>query len=274
MSIPKPKHLGPAYAEHFKDGSVVGAYVNYPPYSAEVFEVLDGLMLDEPRIVLDIGCGTGELARPLAAFSDRVDAVDPSAAMVRLGPSRDGGDRPNIRWVCQRAEDFLYETRYSLIVAGASIHWMDWYTVLPHMARSLLDRGYLAIVGGHEMVAPWIDDLRRVIPKYSTNKDFAPYNVIDELEHRDLFSVVDRRRTTPRQHYMSIDQYVELLHARSGFSRQHMGPQSASEFDATVRDLVSPFAHRQVLTLEMATTITWGHPSASPEGQAGHLVPG
>ncbi len=143
MSIPKPKHLGPEYAEHFKDRSVVDAYVNYPPYSAEVFEVLTGLMPHEPRIVLDIGCGTGEVARPLAAFVDKVDAVDPSASMVEIGRSRDGGDRPNIRWVCQSAEDFPYETQYSLIAAGASLHWMDWYTVLPHMAGSLSPRGLL-----------------------------------------------------------------------------------------------------------------------------------
>lgn len=266
MTTPKPRHLGPEYAEHFKDRSVVDAYVNYPPYSAEVFEVLVGLMQDEPRIVLDIGCGTGELARPLADFADRIDAVDPSAAMIRIGPSRDGGDRPNIRWVCQRAEDFPYETRYSLIVAGASLHWMDWYTVLPRMARSLSGRGFLAVVGGHEIAAPWVDDLRRLIPKYSTNKNYVPHNLIEELEHRNLFTVVDRRRTTPRQHRMSVDQYVELLHARSGFSSQHMGSHSATEFDATVQELVSPFAHRQMLGLEMATTITWGHPSSNSAG--------
>lgn len=62
MTIPKPKHLGPEYADQFKDQSVADAYVNYPPYSDEVFEVLDDLIQDEPRIVLDIGCGTGGAA--------------------------------------------------------------------------------------------------------------------------------------------------------------------------------------------------------------------
>ena len=256
MTIPKPKHLGPEYADQFKDKCVAGAYVNYPPYSTEVFEVLAGLIRDGPRIVLDIGCGTGEVARPLAAFVDRVDAVDQSAAMIEIGRSRDGGDRPNIRWVCQSAEEFSYDARYSLIAAGASLHWMDWYAVLPRMAGSLSLRGYLAIVGGHEIAAPWVDRLKSIVPRYSTNKDFAPYNLIDELEHQELFSVAGGRRTAPLQHHMSVDQYVELLHARNGFSRQRMEPQSAAEFDAIVRELVSPFAHRQVLTLEMATNIT------------------
>ena len=89
--------------------------------------MLESLIQDEPRIVLDVGCGTGDVARPLAAFVERVDAVDQSAAMIDIGQARDGGDRPNIRWVCQSAEDFAYDTSYSLIVAGASLRWMDWY---------------------------------------------------------------------------------------------------------------------------------------------------
>ena len=261
MTIPKPKHLGPEYADEFKDRSVADAYVNYPPYPAEVFEILEGLTRDEPRIVLDIGCGTGELARPLAPLVDHVDAVDQSAAMIEIGRSRDGGDQANIRWVCQSVEDFAYDTRYSLIVAGASLHWMDWYEVLPRMAGALSERGYLAIVGGRGMdTTPWNDELSKIIPTYSTNKDYESYDLIDELERRRLFSVVGRKRTAPQEYRMSVDRYVEMFHARNGFSRQRMDAQSAAEFDAAVRELVAPFAVDHVLTFNVTTGITWGHP--------------
>ena len=263
MAIPRPKHLGPKYAGQFKDKSVADAYVNYPPYSAEVFEVLDGLIQDEPRIVLDIGCGTGDVARPLAAFVERVDAVDHSAAMIEIGRARDGGDLPNINWVCQSAEEFAYDARYSLIVAGASLHWMDWYKVIPRMAGALSDLGYLAIVGGRGIdTAPWVDGLNEIIPRYSTNKDFQPYDLLDELERRRLFSVVGRKRTAPQKYSMRIDQYVELFHARNGFSRQRMDPHSAIEFDAAVRELVDPHTPEGVLTFNVTTGITWGHPLA------------
>ena len=249
MTLPKPKHLGPEYADQFKDRSVADAYVNYPPYPAEVFEVLESLIQDAPRIVLDLGCGTGDVARPLAAHVDLVDAVDQSAAMIEIGRSREGGERPNIRWVCRSAEDFAYDTRYSLIVAGASLHWMDWYKVLPRMAGALSDRGYLAIVGGRGMDAtPWNDELSKIIPTYSTNRDYESYDLIDELERRSLFSVVGRQRTAPQEYRMSVDRYVEMFHARNGFSRQRMDAQSAAEFDTAVREIVSPFATNHVLT--------------------------
>ncbi len=269
MIIPKPKHLGSEYADQFKDESVAEAYVNYPPYSAEVFEVLDGLTLDEPRIVLDIGCGTGDVARTLAALVERVDAVDHSAAMIEIGRSRDGGNRPNIKWVCQSAEDYAYDTRYSLIVAGASLHWMDWYEVIPRMAGALSGGGYLAIVGGRGIdTAPWVEGLTKIITRYSTNKDFETYDLFEELERRQLFSVAGRKRTTPQEYLMSIDQYVELFHARNGFSRQRMSLHSAAEFDAAVWELVAPYATEGLLTFDVTTDVTWGHPLARTTAEA------
>ena len=263
MAIPKPEHLGPANAAQFKDRSVADAYVNYPPYSEEVFRVLEGLLHNGPRIVLDAGCGTGDVARPLAELVARVDAVDSSAAMIEIGRARDGGDRPNIRWVCQSAEEFAYDSRYGLIVCGASLHWMDWYTVIPRFASALSDRGYLAIVGGRRVDnAPWLGSLNEIIARYSTHMPFGLHYLLKELERRRLFAAVGRKRTTPLEHAMSVDDYVELLHARSSLSRQRMDAHAAKAFDAAVRALVAPHALEHILTFDVTTDITWGYPLA------------
>ncbi len=84
---PKPKHLGPEYGAQFRDQSVVAAYPHKPPYPAEVFTVLASLVRDAPRTVLDLGCGTGDIARVFAPQVDRLDAVDPSPAMPAM-PAR------------------------------------------------------------------------------------------------------------------------------------------------------------------------------------------
>lgn len=83
--------------------------------------------------------------------------------------------------MCQSAEEFSYPSRYSLIVAGGSLHWMDWYSVMPLMTSSLTGRGYLAIVGGRRTDEPWASQLRELVPRYSTNQDFASYDLIEEL---------------------------------------------------------------------------------------------
>jgi len=55
----RPHHLGPEYSTRFKDPSIVEAYHLRLPYPAEIFEILTGLISDEPRSVLDAGSGTG-----------------------------------------------------------------------------------------------------------------------------------------------------------------------------------------------------------------------
>ena len=145
---------------------------------------------------------------------------------------------------------------------------MDWYTVMPQMAATLSDRGYLAIVSGRGIAtAPWVDDLNRIIPEYSTNKDFQPYKLLDELERRQLFAMVGRKRTAPQEYTMPVEQYVELFHARNGFSRQRMDAQAAAAFDAAVRRLVTPFADGGVLTFDVTTDIIWGQPLAGTQAE-------
>ena len=58
-------------AAAFTHLGVARAYRHRPPYPDEVFGILDGLISDRPRTVLDLGAGEGALARPLARRSAR-----------------------------------------------------------------------------------------------------------------------------------------------------------------------------------------------------------
>src|SRR5690242_19367942 len=136
---PKPKQWSAEYASIFQDTSVVAAYQHRPPYPAQTFEILAGLIppTTSPRAVLDAGCGTGFVARPLARYVDRVDAADISAAMIAAGRSLPGGDDPRLRWFCGAIESVAVEPPYALIVAAASLHWMEWEIALPRFAAWL-----------------------------------------------------------------------------------------------------------------------------------------
>lgn len=88
---PKPRHLQADYAAQFQDTSIVAAYHHRPPYPDEVFDILVGLLPATGRAVLDAGCGTGDIARPLAPRVERLDAVDWSRPMIergRMDPTR------------------------------------------------------------------------------------------------------------------------------------------------------------------------------------------
>jgi len=82
---PKPEFLGRQFAASFEDAFIAAAYRYRPIFPPQTFEILNVLILDEPRRVLDAGCGTGELARRLVNVAEMVDAVDFSQAMIEEG---------------------------------------------------------------------------------------------------------------------------------------------------------------------------------------------
>lgn len=259
---PKPRHLERDYAEQFQDPSVVEAYAARPPYPDETFDVLDVLLEGQPRIVLDAGCGTGSVARPLAERVDRVDAVDFSEGMIAAGRTLPGGDRPNLRWTVADVETAPLEPPYGMITAGQSLHWMDWDVVMPRFVDALTETGSLVLIYHEFVQAPWDADLRALTARYSTNRDYAPYDPVEELETRGVFEKHGERRTGFVPLVSSLDRYVESFHSANGFSRDRMTPEAAAEFDEAVRELVLARLPGGHLETAYAASIVWGRPLA------------
>jgi SAM-dependent methyltransferase len=262
MTDARPAFLGPRHAAAFQDPEVAAAYDTRPPYPDDVFALLDGLLVDRPRVVLDLGCGTGAIARRLASAVDRVDAVDVSTAMIEEGRRLPGGDHPALHWIAARAEDAPLNPPYAMIAAGASLHWMDWDVLLPRLSRMLTPHGMLVIVDDGESPPPWQDGLRRLIRRYSVNQDFRPdFDLPTELAARGLFELRGRRETSPVPFQQSIDDYVESFHARSALARSRLGPDVAARFDAELRDLLARHCGPTV-ELQLMSDVAWGRPTA------------
>lgn len=260
--IPKPVHLQEKYGRQFQDSSVAQAYPNRPPYPEEVFDILLNLITDEPRKVLDVGAGTGDLARFLASRVEQIDAIDFSEAMLEKGESLPGGNASNLHWILGSVETAPLNPPYALITAGESLHWMEWQTVLPRFASMLTANGYLAIVGRSEKTTPWSSDLLKLIQQYTTNKDYQPYNLIEELVKRQLFQVVGKQETSPIDFTQTVEQYIESMHSRNGFSRDRMDVQAAAEFDLRFAELLKPYCPDGLVHLQIIGTVVWGKPFA------------
>jgi SAM-dependent methyltransferase len=263
MTIPKPKHLGREYADQFGDAAVVAAYHHRPPYPTQVFPVLRDLVVGTPRVVLDLGCGTGDVARPLATVVDAVDAIDCAPRMIQRGQRLPGGARPNLRWILGRAEEAPFpRATYGLVTAGESLHWMDWDRLFPRLRTLLTAGGYVAILGRPEPPRAWSADLTALIQRYSTNRDYAPYDLIDELTKRGLFEPVGEERTEPLLVRQSRESFVESIHSRNGFSRDRMTRAAAAAFDAAIERLLAAHFLDRAVEFEVIGRIVWGRPRA------------
>jgi SAM-dependent methyltransferase len=274
-SRPKPSHHSAAYGAWFKDQLVAQAYPTRPPYPDEVVSLLVSLVAGgavDGAAVLDLGAGTGDLARRLAPLVGRVDAVDPSEAMVEIGRALPGGNHPHIRWMLGMAEEAPLDPPYALATAGDSLHWMDWDVVLPRVARSLAPGAVLAIVSRSWDGPPALRE--RLVPifeRYSPVIDYRPYDMIAELTARELFDEVGRQRLGPSPWTPTVEEYVECRHSQRGFSRTHMGPEATAAFDAAVVEVLEEgigdgtIAEREGrLQLSVTASVVWGTPRLGP----------
>jgi SAM-dependent methyltransferase len=255
---PKPRHLGADYAAQFQDESVVRAYEHRPPYPAQLDSRLLELLGPGPIQLLDLGCGTGELARRIAPHVAAVTAIDQSASMIARARELPGGLHPRIEWKVGAVESYPFDRPYSAVLAAQSFHWFDWYRLVPRLLNVIPSRRLIVVDGRGYSRAPWWKEIARIIPSFSTNVHYEPYDGIEELTRRGLLVVHGDESLLGEEFQQDVDTYIESVHSRNGLSRDRMVPERAAEFDALVRQCLRPHVHGGLLTLHSACRITWG----------------
>ncbi len=258
----EPRDARALYADTFKDRRVVDAYRHRPPYPDEVFAILANLLTDEPRTILDVGAGSGDLARRMVEFARRVDAVDFSESMIEQGRRLPNGDHPCLRWIYGKVEEAPLAPPYALITAGSSIHWMEWERVFPLFRSALTPHGSLALIYRRTLPMPWDADMRKLRVPFPSHPSARGFHVVEELEKRGFFSKQGEQETAPVAFLQSIEDFIEGLHSRSSFSREIMGQQQAAELDRQVRDLLLQFHPDGKLPLQVVGRVVWGTPES------------
>jgi SAM-dependent methyltransferase len=258
--IQRPAHLNEENASRFGAVGVAEAYPFRLPYSSDVLDIIERLVTDNPRAVLDLGTGTGDVARPLASRVDRVDAVDISAAMIERGRRLPGGDAPNLTWIHAPAEDAPLSPPYALVTAGESLHWMDWDVLLPRLAGALTPHGNLAVVYRNELPPPWQDKLMELIREFSTMRDYQDYDLIEVLVSRGLFQPAGTKTARTESVSQPVGDYVRSFHSRASLAAEAIGEERALEFDRRLEALLEPWRADGKVRLQWAPVVTWGRP--------------
>jgi ubiquinone/menaquinone biosynthesis C-methylase UbiE len=95
---------------------------------------------------LDIGCGTGSLARALATRARHVQAVDFSPAMIRVARER-SATNANLEFIEGDFLEFgLPSKHFDCITAVATLHHMPWRPAIERAKELLRDGGRLLII--------------------------------------------------------------------------------------------------------------------------------
>ena len=106
-------------------------------YGRKLLDFVDGR---RHCIVLDLGCGTGDLTHVLAERCERVVGVDASEAMIRAAKRR----YPGLELYVLDALDMDFSAQFDLVFSNAVFHWItDQATLLEKIRKALRPNGSL-----------------------------------------------------------------------------------------------------------------------------------
>ncbi|MEU8901146.1 methyltransferase domain-containing protein [Nocardia sp. NPDC048505] len=148
---------------------------------------VEWMLPSNAQAALDLGAGTGQLARHLVARGIATVAVDPSDGMRRELAKV----LPGVRNLSGSAESIpLPDASFDVVLVGHAWHCADLVTAVPEVARVLRPGGWLGLVWNvRDERVDWVRQLDRIVhrrPKHQVNSENppvgAPFAPIERLD--------------------------------------------------------------------------------------------
>ena len=244
----------------FMAAEVADLYDHRPPYADGAYAFMFENVPARGRL-LDLGCGEGKIARPMAKYFGQVVAVDPSANMIDLGKSLANGNAANIHWLCAKAEDAALDGRFDLVTFASSIHWMDPVVLFNKLQHHLAPDHLIAIVVGDEPFEPaWAPEFQAFLEKWVPKVTGRPLGSKEwqssRTRHLDFVEVVQARDFLSDPFEQTIDSFVLCQQSRNTFARSKLGRQ-AGDFETELgRPLEGHTNDRGMLSYRVKTKVT------------------
>ena len=249
----------------FVDPEVVENYQFRPDYPSELYPLLTQLAPGHQHL-LDLGCGTGKIARGLSGGFARISAVDASSAMLKIAETLGAGSANNIDWIHGSAETAdIPGGPIDFVVAAESIHWMEHAIVFPRLSAQLSNQHRLAVVegdGAHEppWQSQWHDFLREWVPRL-TGEPYAPGDsaspfAVRMSKHKQWVRFEGQAAIDGRVDQL-VEDFILCQHSRATFAPSRLGV-NLPRFDAQLREILQPYATNNRLSYQMRTHVEWG----------------
>jgi ubiquinone/menaquinone biosynthesis C-methylase UbiE len=208
-------------------------------YPDAFFELLRSkFCLSENDRVLDLGCGTGQIAIPLAAWVKEVVAMDPEPEMLAEGRERATSQGVNnITWIKSCSEDLpvLREKlgEFKLVTIGTAFHWMDREKTLNELYEIISNDGGITIAWNASIwnnpANEWQATVRLVIRKYLGEERRAgsgTFNVTPMRHEAFVEKSSFRNMETWKQHWnrnSTLDEVIGNLYSTSMANQNVLG---------------------------------------------------
>ena len=130
-------------------------------YGEDIIELLNP---KEGELILDLGCGTGDLAELIRQRGATVIGLDSSPEMIKTAANK----YPHIQFSVKSATDFSYDKKFDAIFSNATLHWvLDYQKAIACIYQNLKAGGgrLVAEFGGKGNVNNIVQALKRALIK-------------------------------------------------------------------------------------------------------------
>ena len=193
--------------------------------------------------LLDLGCGTGEVALSMHKFFREVWAVDQEPEMVEVGRRKaEQCGATNVVWTVGRAEAVEAAPNwFELITIGSAFHRLDRRLIAERALGWLAPGRCIAELGSNaawkgkqewqriaaEIIDKWIDK-----PGAERNRTHQAYQRDEEVLEAVGFGIEVHRFPTP--YVWTLDSFVGYLYSTAKASKAVLGDR-AEQFEADLR---------------------------------------
>jgi len=130
-------------------------------YGEDLIEILNPKPGEE---ILDLGCGTGDLAEKINAKGAHVTGIDSSIEMIEAARQK----YPSIDFEIQSATSFSFDKKFDAVFSNAALHWIPEKEKVVKQVYECLKPGgrFVAELGGKGNVGKIIDALKGALARH------------------------------------------------------------------------------------------------------------
>lgn len=226
------------------------AYASYrPAYPAVLLSHLrNAAGTSGAGVLVDLACGPGRIAIPMAAHFRRVIAIDVEPEMIAVGKQRASrAEVANIDWHVLPAEQLtLAPNSVELVTIGEAFHRLDQLRMLDLADEWLLPKGFVATLGGESIWSgrePWKSIVVSVSNRW-TRTTLAEPTTAQWGEPFEIFRTAGWQVTTYQmcvEMNWTTDSIIGFMRSTS-FASAHALGAKASQFEADLRQELLAFA--------------------------------